>query len=122
MSGEAEPSLGSQPEAFPTIGGWTIGRNRACGLGGLDEAGPTRKCSRVLDRSDELALMGINSSSSVPYFWSPTGGLIKRTAPENTFFGDGHLYRTVSRRNRLSGMLPLREPHLLYIYKDGPLS
>ena len=41
-----------------------IGRNGACGFGGLDEAGPTGKCSRVLDRSDELALMGINSSSS----------------------------------------------------------
>ena len=64
MSGEAEPSLGSQPEAFPTLGGRMIGQNGACGLGGLDEARPIGKCSRVLDRSDELALMGINSSSS----------------------------------------------------------
>ena len=46
------------------LGGRTIERNGAYSLGDLDEAGPIGKCSRVLDRSDELALMGINSSSS----------------------------------------------------------
>ena len=60
MSGEAEPALRRRARrSLPS----DVEQNGARSLGGLDEAVPTRKCSCVLDRYDELALMGINSSS-----------------------------------------------------------
>jgi hypothetical protein len=50
------------------------------------------------------------------------GSFLKRTATENMIFGDGYFYRTVSRKDKVSETVLLREPRLKSDNRSGVLS